>query len=281
MLFGSIFTKKLDSTINQKNKKMRLFLLLITCCFLSISASFAQETSGELDLVILKNGTRIYGEITENKPGDMLKMITEQGSEMNIKYSEIKGVVYDTSLEESEPIPPSRKGRGREEPRESREDRPLDKPAERGYFSTGGGLNIAEYSDFGALTPLPTIYVAGGYRMGSHFILAGGLQLITADVDLYLSVFAEAKVNFLKSSATPYFSLRSGILFPVIPFPATRTTYNINPSFGVRLPSKNKVHSSVYVGYMYLPYSGANDFGWNWPGIGEYHVLSIGGGIEF
>ncbi len=258
---------------------MKQFLLLITCSFLFISASFAQEKSGELDLVILKNGTRIYGNITENKPGDILIMTTESGSEMNIKYAEIKGVVYDTSLDESEPISSGR--HGRKAPSTTKENKSMDLPANRGYFSTGGGVNVAQYDDFGAFTPLPTIFVAGGYRIGSQFILAGGLQLVIADVDGYLSTFAEAKVNFLKTSATPYFSLRSGILFPIIPFPATQTTYNINPTFGVRMPSRNKVHSTIYLGYMYLPYRGNNNNGWNWPGVGEYHVLTLGGGIEF
>lgn len=266
-------------------------LLLVSALLLSV-CSFAQVTPDESekqDLVILKNGTKIYGKILENVPGKIIKMQTTGGSKMEINYSEVKGVMYDTNQEEMKPTkyPPEKRGRhdrgDREEP--SKADKPYNVPGPGIYFATGAQLNYGNYLDFGTFFPFPSLNVATGYRFNKNFAMAAGFELITSDVDVYFSTFGEMVVYFLNSSATPYLSFKSGYMAPVAPFSNTLATFNINPSFGVRLPSKRKVHTRFAIGYNRYNYwqrpFDNNVWGGQWPGNGEYHLISTGFQIEF
>lgn len=248
-------------------------LLSIFTLVLSISC-FAQTLSKDTvkqDLVILKKGTHIFGEIVENIPAQSIK-IKSGDSVIEVSYEVVKAIYFETSIDKN--VVPKRFLSPKQispyviEGSLYKQKIPhLPNVPNTGlYLSSRFQLNTGSYTDFYNVVPLPSFSVAGGYRVNKNIALGVGTELLASERKLYFSTFGEIVLYFLGKQTVPFLSVKSGYL------PKTNSA-TFNPSLGFRIPSKNKFNSHLTVGYYW--YNNHKDY------KKEYHLVTVGVGMEF
>lgn len=187
-------------------KKIVVLVLALTSAVFSVSAR---------DILSLKNGSVIKGELIE-ATGEQVKFKTADGSLWVYGMSEVISVTKEkqaeeTVAEETEAAPKKKK-----------------EFSKKGYRTQIE--QTIDFGDFGAFG-YDAIF---GYQFNSHLQLGGGIglralgEVIRGD-DFGVPLYADFKVNFLKTKVTPFFDLKAGSLITSDP------TFYFSPSVGVKI----------------------------------------------
>lgn len=187
-------------------KKIVVLVLALTSAVFSVSAR---------DILSLKNGSVIKGELIE-ATGEQVKFKTADGSLWVYGMSEVISVTKEkqaeeTVAEETEAAPKKKK-----------------EFSKKGYRTQIE--QTLEFGDFGAFG-YDAIF---GYQFNSHLQLGGGIGLrglsgeVTGD-GFGVPLYADFKVNFLKTKVTPFADLKVGALITAEP------TFYFSPSVGVKI----------------------------------------------
>ena len=187
-------------------KKIVVLILALTSAVFSVSAR---------DILSLKNGSVIKGELVE-ATGEQVKFKTADGSLWVYGMSEVISVTKEkqaeeTVAEETEAAPKKKK-----------------EFSKKGYRTQIE--QTIDFGDFGAFG-YDAIF---GYQFNSHLQLGGGIGLralsdeVTGD-GFGVPLYADFKVNFLKTKVTPFFDLKAGSLITADP------TFYFSPSVGVKI----------------------------------------------
>lgn len=187
-------------------KKIVVLVLALTSAVFSVSAR---------DILSLKNGSVIKGELVE-ATGEQVKFKTADGSLWVYGMSEVISVTKEkqaeeTVAEETEAAPKKKK-----------------EFSKKGYRTQiEQTLEIGEFVTFG----YDAIF---GYQFNSHLQLGGGIGLRAFSDEVRgdgfgVPLYADFKVNFLKTKVTPFFDLKAGSLITSDP------TFYFSPSVGVKI----------------------------------------------
>ena len=74
-------------------KKVKIYLLFLSVILLIPFAAQAQPKILEEDVIYLRNGSILRGTITEQIPGESVKIVTFDGTEFDLKTSEVDKIV--------------------------------------------------------------------------------------------------------------------------------------------------------------------------------------------
>lgn len=187
-------------------KKIVVLVLALTSAVFSVSAR---------DILSLKNGSVIKGELIE-ATGEQVKFKTADGSLWVYGMSEVISVTKEkqaeeTVAEETEAAPKKKK-----------------EFSKKGYRTQiEQTLEIGEFVTFG----YDAIF---GYQFNSHLQLGGGIGLRAFSDEVRgdgfgVPLYADFKVNFLKTKVTPFFALKAGSLITADP------TFYFSTSVGVKI----------------------------------------------
>lgn len=194
-------------------KKIVVLVLALTSAVFSVSAR---------DILSLKNGSVIKGELIE-ATGEQVKFKTADGSLWVYGMSEVISVTKEKQAEETvaEEIEAAPKKKKEAAPKKKKEF------SKKGYRTQiEQTLEIGEFVTFG----YDAIF---GYQFNSHLQLGGGIGLRALDKvrgsDFGIPLYADFKVNFLKTKVTPFADLKAGALITADP------TFYFSPSVGVKI----------------------------------------------
>lgn len=187
-------------------KKIVVLVLALTSAVFSVSAR---------DILSLKNGSVIKGELIE-ATGEQVKFKTADGSLWVYGMSEVISVTKEkqaeeTVAEETEAAPKKKK-----------------EFSKKGYRTQIE--QTIDFGDFGAFG-YDAIF---GYQFNSHLQLGGGIGLRALSDEVRgdgfgVPLYADFKVNFLKTKVTPFFDLKAGSLITADP------TFYFSSSVGVKI----------------------------------------------
>jgi hypothetical protein len=207
-------------------KKIVVLVLALTSAVFSVSAR---------DILSLKNGSVIKGELIE-ATGEQVKFKTADGSLWVYGMSEVISVTKEkqaeeTVAEETEAAPKKKK-----------------EFSKKGYRTQIE--QTFDFGDFGAFG-YDAIF---GYQFNSHLQLGGGIGLRALDEvsgrsDFGVPLYADFKVNFLKTKVTPFFDLKAGSLITADP------TFYISPSVGVKIHFSKARALSISTGLAWAEYA--------------------------
>ena len=187
-------------------KKIVVLMLALASGVFSVSAR---------DILSLKNGSVIKGELIE-ATGEQVKFKTADGSLWVYGMSEVISVTKEKQAEETvaEEIEAA--------PKKKKEF------SKKGYRTQiEQTLEIGDFVAFG----YDAIF---GYQFNSHLQLGGGIGLrglsgeVTGD-GFGVPLYADFKVNFLKTKVTPFADLKAGALITADP------SFYFSPSVGVKI----------------------------------------------
>lgn len=199
-----------------------LFLLLIP---VRISAQNAEESTNEvLDIVWLKDGSRLSGRIIswDRKDGMDFKLST--GASVFIAQSDIIKVVHESPRQYQSDL---------------RSPRPYSFREEGWYHTTSGFLHFST-GGFDAKGGVG-IHHAMGYRFNRLLGVGIGTGIETHDLDWVrniIPVYAEARGFFFPKKITPYYALKLGYGFALNNRNSgtvnARGGFHFSPELGVR-----------------------------------------------
>lgn len=214
-------------------KKIVVLMLALASGVFSVSAR---------DILSLKNGSVIKGELIE-ATGEQVKFKTADGSLWVYGMSEVISVTKEkqaeeTVAEETEAAPKKKKEAA---PKKKKEF------SKKGYRTQiEQTLEIGEFVTFG----YDAIF---GYQFNSHLQLGGGIGLralyeVRGRSNFGVPLYADFKVNFLKTKVTPFFDLKAGSLITADP------TFYISPSVGAKIHFSKARALSISTGLAWAEY---------------------------
>ena len=187
-------------------KKIVVLVLALTSAVFSVSAR---------DILSLKNGSVIKGELVE-ATGEQVKFKTADGSLWVYGMSEVISVTKEKQAEET-----------------VAEEKEAASKKKKEFSKKGYRTQIEQTIDFGNFGAFGYDAIFG-YQFNSHLQLGGGIGLralsdeVTGD-GFGVPLYADFKVNFLKTKVTPFFDLKAGSLITADP------TFYFSPSVGVKI----------------------------------------------
>lgn len=195
-----------------------LFGLLI------IATATAQEKS--IDVLYLKNGSIIKGEIIEQVPGVSLKIQTADGSVFVYKMEDIERITREFApIKNSSASPAPSK---------------LRSMIDIGYAVKMGNFGMDRIK----------LHITNGARLGKNVSLGSGVGLHYYHVDevLLIPVYANLHINFIDGPASPYISFSGGYTFN------TKNDFKgeglyLNPVAGVSFKAGQRTMINIGVGY--------------------------------
>ena len=223
-------------------KKIVVLVLALTSAVFSVSAR---------DILSLKNGSVIKGELVE-ATGEQVKFKTADGSLWVYGMSEVISVTKEKQAEETvaEEIEAA--------PKKKKEF------SKKGYRTQiEQTLEIGDFVAFG----YDAIF---GYQFNSHLQLGGGIGLrglsgeVTGD-GFGVPLYADFKVNFLKTKVTPFADLKAGALITADP------SFYFSPSVGVKIHFSKARALSISTG---VAWAGCEEHGWYdcYVGSEDYYI---------
>ena len=228
-------------------KKIVVLILALTSAVFSVSAR---------DILSLKNGSVIKGELIE-ATGEQVKFKTADGSLWVYGMSEVISVTKEKQAEETVA--------------EETETAPKKKKefSKKGYRTQIE--QTIDFGDFGAFG-YDAIF---GYQFNSHLQLGGGIglralgEVIRGD-DFGVPLYADFKVNFLKTKVTPFFDLKAGSLITSDP------TFYFSPSVGVKIHFSKARALSISTG---VAWAGCEEYGYYYDY--DYYYYYTGSAFSF
>lgn len=186
-------------------KKIVVLMLALTSAVFSVSAR---------DILSLKNGSVIKGELIE-ATGEQVKFKTADGSLWVYGMSEVISVTKEKQSEET-----------------VAEETEIAPKKKKEFSKKGYRTQIEQAFDSGDFVAFGYDAIFG-YQFNSHLQLGGGIGLraldeVTGD-DFGVPLYADFKVNFLKTKVTPFFDLKAGSLITADP------TFYFSTSVGVKI----------------------------------------------
>ncbi len=247
---------KKDYQINTRRITSLISLILIVSFNCLAQTSTVQP---EQDVVILKDGTKVFGIIIKNEPDQMIRLRTSEGLFIDVMYSEVKEITFGSAERlnfESEVIP---------------NKRGLNVPGHGLFLKSKGEINVGIFNPRRVQSTAISAIV--GFRLNEQVALGAGIGAQRLESNLYLSSYGEMVVYFLKKSATPYISFKFGHLNTFYNYGPD--SFHLNSSLGVRLPSKQKAHWHLFIGFDYISLEVQS------LESRDYGLFSVGTGIEF
>lgn len=211
-------------------KKILIFTMLLAITF----TSFAQIT----DVVYLKNGSVIKGEILELKAGEY------------IKIKSIGDNIWVIDMDDVEKFNRLSDPKARE-----KDSIILNMPYKGSFFSAGPGLLIGQEEN-GPILPFYSFLLEGGYNLknGLAFIVISGIE--TMDIN-YLAVMGGVKYYLMSGKFNPHLYFRGGTAFglesPAVGYKDQQTEPSIilNPGIGIQMNLNRNNSIVLSLGYRY------------------------------
>lgn len=224
----------------KKRQMSSLIRLFIGCLFLLWSSNLSAQKM-EQDVVYLKNGSIIRGQIIEHKKEGQIKIEILGGSVLVYQSSEVVRM-------EKEIV--NRRGRYRPK-------RPMHKIDKGYYVSIVAGHSLGQ-GDFGAPEPGLSISGVAGYHFHRLLGVGGGVGLSTLGLYPFVPVYANIRGYLLKTSTSLFYDLNVGYGFALpsvmhMNFLGQEATSQgglyLRPSIGIRFPSTRRTHVVMDFGY--------------------------------
>ncbi|MCP4442478.1 MAG: hypothetical protein GY810_26530 [Aureispira sp.] len=173
------------------------FILLLSIVCFTVTNIQAQNSPKE-DVIYLKNGSIIRGQILEYQPEGNIKVEIQGGSILVYKTSEVIKVVKEPMKN-----PPSHQYY-------IREKKPPILKTKGMYHYLGGGI-LFGVSDWGGPSIGLSLFYAGGYQINNYIAVGGGIEFITLFNQYnFVPIFADIRGYLLKKPTSIYYSLGIG-----------------------------------------------------------------------
>ncbi len=178
-------------------KKFCNAIVILTILFIFNSKSFAQTTQQET--IYLKNGSIIKGNIVEFVPNATYTILTPDGNKFIFNISDIEKIAY--SIPNNNPIN-SNSNSFNANSTTNKNSSNYATQIHAGYGASSGGLGLNSFN----------IMVSETGKFAEIIEIGGGIgysRFFDVDVNM-LPIFATAKFNFSKKSASPFLSVDGG-----------------------------------------------------------------------
>lgn len=232
-------------------KKQFLFLLFACLITLSVTAQhhsrkYNANSTLYTDIVYLKDGSVIYGTITEYNLEGHLSIISVDGSSFIFPSKSIKNIV---------------KGNANTGRRNTRAYYGLlnTKTLGRGYK---GFVEAGYEHSFGKFEGgIFTLSTSHGFQFNPYFYLGGGIAFnfytYTADDETYgfLPVYINLRTNLTASRVSPYLDIKTGVVMN------EDGGFYASPSLGVRIGLRRKLGLNISINYTYQDVYVAYNYG--------------------
>lgn len=175
---------------------MRNLFFTLMLSILTTSLTFSQE---RIEVIYLKDGSTIRGEIVEEKPNQYLKIETDNGSSVFCNIDEIDKITREKV----------ENGTSSKQKQSSSEGY-----LTRGYRCFVFGEFIGGNLLGGAIT------TSHGFQINKHIFIGGGSGIRFADdwgYDDHISIplYANFRYDIWDNNSSPYLNLNSGICIPI------------------------------------------------------------------
>jgi hypothetical protein len=175
---------------------MRNLLFILMLSVLTTNLTFSHE---RIEVVYLKNGSTIRGEIVEEKPNQYLKIETDNGSSVFCNIDEIDKITREKV----------ENGTSSKQKQSSSEGY-----LTRGYRCFVFGEFIGGELIGGAIT------TTHGFQINKHIFVGGGSGIRFADDWSYgnhisIPLYANFRYDIWDNNSSPYLNLNSGICIPI------------------------------------------------------------------
>lgn len=172
------------------------FILLLSLFWLTATTLQAQDTARE-DVLYLKNGSIIRGDILEYEPEGNIKIEIQGGSLLVYKTSEIIKV-----QKEPRKTPPQYYYIKEKKPRILKT---------KGMYHFIGGGNLFGVNEWGGPSIGLSLSYLGGYQINNYLAVGAGLSFITLFNQYnFVPIFADIRGYLLKKPTSIYYSLGVG-----------------------------------------------------------------------
>ncbi|MGH1336469.1 MAG: hypothetical protein ACRBFS_10105 [Aureispira sp.] len=233
-------------------------IIFAISCFLS-AAAWAQTTLE--DVVYLKNGSILRGQVLEYDPSANIKIQIKGGSILVYASSDV------LKMEKETVVAPEEKNPATITPLET-----VDTPAEeeeielweqdipeKGIYGTASIGNI--FPTINTFVPLPGFTVDGsvGYRIHHLLAVGAGAGVMLDFTQSFIYGFGTIRGDILNKSFSPYYEVNVGYGAPlseaslgrvgdVQEITTMRGGLYLRPSIGMRFASRNNIHTFVDIG---------------------------------
>jgi hypothetical protein len=218
-------------------KILAIFLLTFL-----VSTAVGQQTIE--DIVHLKDGTIIRGEVMEYDPKGKIKIKIKGGSLITYDSTEV------TKIEKIKPEEGFQQYAVEQE-------QPLHLKKEGWYHSIMGGMTFSIQSRaISGVSGLPfglTADYTFGYQFNQYFGLGASVGILVPNFEAYVPVCVNFRGYFLKTSANVFYDMNIGYglsLNGLITSGTRNGGLHWSPAIGVRFASKKKGHVAVSLGYL-------------------------------
>ena len=162
-------------------------ILLSLFLFTAIAAS----SQSYQDVVYLKNGSIVKGQIIEQIPTSLLKIEIAGGSIFVYQITEIEKIVKEEII-----TPPIAKRK-----------KTAPKMGYKGFVDMGGGFPVS-YDGDGFFS----VHISQGYQFNPFFFVGAGLGVDYhfGENCIFLPLYANGRINFIDNPVSPFFDLKIG-----------------------------------------------------------------------
>lgn len=234
-------------------------LFLLSILFLGISThAQAQQTSRQVDVVYLKNGSIIRGQVISYSPDEGVRIQTADGSIFVYEADSLERITKETDDFWSS------------SPAEMRRQARRTLAGYKGFVDVGISSNDCSFQ----------LGTSHGYQFNNYVYLGGGLGIhhyFDFEDDVFaVPVFLNFRVNFLNKRVTPLFDLKLGY-----------SSGDLEGAFaslelGIRIALTGKKAINVQLGYTEQEYEYAFDYWDSYYYDSDYlQGISLRVGFEF
>lgn len=225
---------------------MMLFVLMLIA-----SVTIGQDNVG--DIIHLKDGTIIKGEVVEYKPKEKIKIKTKDGHLVSYESSEVARIEKNPKSKPSYII----------------DERPQH-IKEKGWYHTlmGGTVFSGRGLIFGNRGIVPFGFMldyASGYQFNRYFGLGTSIGFLLPSFEAFVPICANIRGNILKTSFSPFYDINIGYGLSLNGLVTSGTRdggFHFHPSLGVQFASDKKAHTVLSLGYL-MQLGGIHEFNVN------------------
>jgi hypothetical protein len=279
------------------NKCLSTLFIFVISCLLG-AAAWAQTTLE--DVVYLKNGSILRGQVLQHDPNTNIKvkikggsiLVYESSEVLKIEKEEITTEPTDIKVIPLEPTVDTAEGAGEDIIIETWEQH-VPEPGFYGMVAVGNVFPGPNTN----LVPFPGFYIDGmvGYRIHHLFAIGVGAGSLLDFSQSFLYGYGNIHGDILNKTFSPYYNIGVGYGQPLsrnsIGFANSgvqevtemRGGIYFRPSIGMRFASRNRIHTFVDIGLYYQKVSYAGRTWNNFSYVEEYTYLrpSIRVGMQF
>ena len=162
----------------------------LTLLSIFLFTAIAANSQSYQDVVYLKNGSIVKGQIIEQIPTSSLKIEIAGGSIFVYQMTEIEKIIKEEII-----TPPIAKRK-----------RTAPKTGYKGFVDMGGGFPVSNGDGFFS------VHISQGYQFNPFFYAGAGLGIDYhfGYSTICLPLFANGRVNFIDNPVSPFFDLKIG-----------------------------------------------------------------------